>query len=101
MDAVTLDHLIAELRPRLLGRHLRRPRCSRAHAVSFEISGDGQGRLWIDARRPSTGCYRLTREQLASLEGERESLPGRTRSHSSALAASPGTLSTESGLNFL
>src|SRR6266705_13958 len=80
MDAVTLDHLRAEIGPSVVGRHLGRPRIVAPHAVTFEVSNDREGRLWLDAARGTAGLYRVGRDEarrLASLAvGE---APGRTR----------------------
>src|SRR3989442_12163010 len=80
MDAVTLDHLLAELGPSVVGRHLGRPRIVAPHAVTFEVSNDREGRLWLDASRGTAGLYRVGRDEarrLASLAvGE---APGRPR----------------------
>jgi hypothetical protein len=62
VDAVTLDGLLGELRPRLLGRHLGRPRLVGPCALSFEVSGEKAFRLWLDASRASPGVYWLERE---------------------------------------
>jgi hypothetical protein len=52
VDAVTLDGLLGELRPRLAGRHLGRPRLIGSLALSLEVSGEKASRLWLDAARP-------------------------------------------------
>jgi predicted ribosome quality control (RQC) complex YloA/Tae2 family protein len=79
MDAVTLDHVLSELGPRLRGRHLSRPRIVAAHAVAFEVRGKGEQRLWLDAARGTAGVYFLARDKVRRLEGDGDSLPGRTR----------------------
>jgi hypothetical protein len=79
MDAATLDGTIGELQSRLEGRYLRRPRGRAPHAVSFEISGEGDGQLWLDAERGSAGCYLLPRARIEELSVEPRPLPGRTR----------------------
>jgi hypothetical protein len=67
VDAVILDGLLLELRPRLLGRYLSRPRLSGPTALSFEISGD-RARLWLEAGRSTAGLYLLPREDARRLE---------------------------------
>jgi len=80
MDAVTLDHLLAELGPSVVGRHLGRPRIVAPHAVTFELSNDREGRLWLDASRGTAGLYRLGRGEARRLEGlGGGEAPGRTR----------------------
>jgi hypothetical protein len=76
VDAVTLDGLLAELRPRLLGQYLGRIRAAAAHALVAELSrGD---RLWCDASRETPGLYLLNRETARGLADEAEAA-GRTR----------------------
>ncbi|MBI3932854.1 MAG: NFACT family protein [Acidobacteria bacterium] len=80
MDALTLDRLLAELRPALCGRHLGRPRGVGPHAVAFEISGSRDRRLWLDVSRGTAGLYLLSRDEVRALEDtDEESWPGRTR----------------------
>src|SRR5262245_43824480 len=81
MDAVTLDGLLAELRPVLVGRHLSRPRLVSAGAVVFETSGLREHRVWLDAERHTAGIYRLARDEAKSLEalGTGGEAPGRAR----------------------
>ena len=69
MDAVTLDGLIGELRPRLVGRHLTRPRLAGPRAISFEVSGEKSHRLWLDASRATAGPYLLAKDTVRRLEG--------------------------------
>lgn len=80
MDGVTLDGLIAEMSPFVIGRHLGRPRLAGPSAVVFEVSGQKDLRLWLDAGRGTAGPYRLTRKEARELErlaaGE---VSGRTR----------------------
>lgn len=47
----------------LLGRHLARPKAAAAHALVFEVSGDRDRRLWLDAGPGTAGLYLLTREE--------------------------------------
>jgi predicted ribosome quality control (RQC) complex YloA/Tae2 family protein len=68
MDAVTLDGLLGELAPSLVGRHLSRPRLVGAGAIVLETSGARDSRLWLDAERGTAGIYRLTREESKRLE---------------------------------
>ncbi len=81
MDAVTLDGLLAELQPLLVGRHFARPRLVSAGAVAFETSGSREHRVWLDAERHTSGIYRLTREEAKSLEAlsDGREPPGRAR----------------------
>jgi hypothetical protein len=69
MDAVTLDHLLAEIGPLIVGRHLGRPRIVGPHAVAFEVTADRERRLWLDAARGTAGIYRLGRAEARRLEG--------------------------------
>jgi hypothetical protein len=80
MDAVTLDGVVGELAPSLVGRHLSRPRLVGAGAVLLETSGARDTRLWLDAERGTAGLYRLRREEAKRLEalGSGEA-PGRAR----------------------
>jgi NFACT N-terminal and middle domains/NFACT protein RNA binding domain len=68
VDAATLDGLLEELRPRLVGRHLGRSRLSGPAALSFEISGDKTHRLWLDASRLHAGPYFVGKETVRELE---------------------------------
>jgi hypothetical protein len=77
MDAITLDGLLAELTPRLVGRHLTHPRLVGPSAVTFESSASRDHRLWLDAGRGSAGVYWVSRETVGRLADERTS--GRTR----------------------
>ncbi len=81
MDVVTLDGLLAELTPGLVGRHLSRPRLGSSGAVVFETSGSREHRLWLDAERGTGGLYRLAREPAKALEalGGGGEPPGRAR----------------------
>lgn len=62
MDAITLDLLLAETAPHVVGRHLSRPRLVAADAVAFEVSGLRDRWLWLDAGRGSAGAYLIARE---------------------------------------
>jgi predicted ribosome quality control (RQC) complex YloA/Tae2 family protein len=77
VDAITLDHVLAELEPRLVGRHLSRPRLVGSSAVQLETSASRRHRLWLDAGRGSAGVYWVTRETVKRLADERTS--GRSR----------------------
>ena len=82
MDAVTLDGVLGEVSPLLVGRHLTRVRISGPHAVAFEVSGERSAWLWLEAGRECAGLYRLTRDDargLQGLAGGEESAAGRTR----------------------
>ena len=80
MDAVTVDHLLAELGPSIVGRHLGRPRVVGPHAVTFEVSGDRGGVVWLDASRGAAGLYRVERDEARRLQGlGGGEPPGRTR----------------------
>jgi hypothetical protein len=80
MDAVTLDHLLAEIAPLIVGRHLGRPRIVGPHAVAFEVTADRERWLWLDAARGTAGIYRLGRDEARRLEGLASGeAPGRTR----------------------
>ena len=77
MDAVTLDRLLAELRSRLVGRHLSRPHLACSTAVTFETSARRDRRLWLDAGRGTAGLYWVTRETARRLADDTTS--GRSR----------------------
>ena len=62
MDAITLDGLLAEAAPLVVGRHLSRPRLVAADAVAFEVSGLREQWLWLDAGRGTAGAYLVPRE---------------------------------------
>jgi hypothetical protein len=81
VDAVTLDGLLGELRPALVGRHLGRVRVSGPHAVCFEVGGE-RSRLWLEAGRGLAGPYWLERAEtgrLAELDGGEQAAGGRMR----------------------
>lgn len=78
MDALTLDGLLAEVRPLALGRHVTRVRGAEAHGVVLELSGRGDLRLWWDAGRGTAGLYALTRDQTRSAQ-DAAALAGRSR----------------------
>jgi hypothetical protein len=80
LDAVTLDHVLDEVRPLLLGRHLSRPRLVGATALVLESAGVRDRWLWLDAGRGTAGVYlvpRATGRRLA--ESSRRDVPGRAR----------------------
>jgi predicted ribosome quality control (RQC) complex YloA/Tae2 family protein len=78
VDAISLDGLIAELRPALIGRHCRRVRLGAAQALMIDVGGEREARLWIDSGRGSAGVYLLDRAQAA--EAQRDETPsGRAR----------------------
>lgn len=80
MDAITLDRLLAELRPLVSGRHLSRARLVSPRAVAFEVSGYRDRWLWLDASRRAAGLYLVPRELARRLAGTAENeLPGRAR----------------------
>ena len=67
MDAVTLDGLLGELRSRLLGRHLTRPRLAGPKALLFEVSGEKSDRLWLDVARATAGPYLIAKDTVPRL----------------------------------
>jgi predicted ribosome quality control (RQC) complex YloA/Tae2 family protein len=75
VDAITLDGLLAELRPSLVGAFLERPRLVGPHAVAFEVSRERERRLRIDAGRSTAGLLLAPRREL----GEAENVPPRSR----------------------
>jgi NFACT protein RNA binding domain len=75
MDAVTLDHLIVELRPLLLGRRLGRVRTVGAAAVGFELGG--RSLLRLDATPGHAGLYLL--ERSAPVPFTTDEVAGSTR----------------------
>ena len=68
MDAITLDRLLAELRPSLAGAFLQRPRLVGPHAVAFEVSRERKRRLRIDAGRGSAGILLAPRAEALQAE---------------------------------
>jgi hypothetical protein len=64
VDAFTLDSLIAELRPLIVGRHVVRVRAAEAQAVVLEVQAV---RVWLDAGRVAPGLYALGREEARAL----------------------------------
>jgi predicted ribosome quality control (RQC) complex YloA/Tae2 family protein len=82
LDAVILDGTLEELRPALVGRHLSRVRIAGPHAVVFEITGDRDAWLWLEAGRGIAGLYLLDRAEarhLQELTGGEGAAAGRTR----------------------
>ena len=65
MDAITLDRLLLELRPSLIGAFLSRPRLVGPCAVAFEVSRERERRLWIDAGRGTAGILLVPRAEAA------------------------------------
>lgn len=63
-----------------MGRHLGRPRVAAARALVFEVSGERDRRLWIDAGPATAGLYLLTRDEArrASAASD-DAVPGSTR----------------------
>ncbi len=62
MDAISLDHVVAELLPQVVGRHLSRARLVSSDAVAFEVSGTRERWLWLDGGRGTAGVFLLPRE---------------------------------------
>ena len=62
MDAISLDHVLAELRPQLVGRHLSRARLVASDALALEVSGSRELWLWLDAGRGTAGVFLLPRD---------------------------------------
>jgi len=82
LDAVTLDGVLGEVSPLLVGRHLTRVRGAGPHSVAFEVSGERSGWLWLEAGRECAGLYWLTREEargFQALAGGEVAAAGRTR----------------------
>ena len=80
MDAITLDRLIAELAPLVVGRHLSRPRLVARDALAFEVGGARDSWLWLDAGRGTAGVYLVSRALARRLsEGDVAPLPGHAR----------------------
>jgi predicted ribosome quality control (RQC) complex YloA/Tae2 family protein len=75
LDGATLDGVVAELRPRLVGQYLGRVRAAAAHALTVEL---GRERLWCDATRETAGLYLLPRDEARALADE-DAAAGRTR----------------------
>jgi hypothetical protein len=64
MDAVTLDHLLAEAAPSLVGRHVRRVRAAGARALVLELP---RSSLWLDLSHEAAGAYVLDRRETDAL----------------------------------
>jgi hypothetical protein len=80
MDSLTLDHLIAEIEPFVRGRHLGRPHLGGPQAIAFEVSGDRDHWLWLDAAPGSAGLYRLPRKDARGIaRGAEDEAPGHAR----------------------
>ncbi|HXB55747.1 MAG TPA: NFACT RNA binding domain-containing protein [Vicinamibacteria bacterium] len=80
MDSLTLDHVIAELEPFVRGRHLGRPHLGGPHSIAFEVSGDRDHWLWLEAAPGTAGLYRLPRTQARFLaQGAEDEAPGGAR----------------------
>jgi hypothetical protein len=80
MDAISLDHILEEARPFLLGCHLARPRLAGRAAVTFETSAGRDRWLWLDAARRTAGLYLVERETARRLALEAGVAPtGRER----------------------
>jgi hypothetical protein len=71
VDAFSLDGLISELRPLVVGRHVARVRAADAQAVVLEMQGARAPSLWLDAGRAAPGLYALGRAQARALSDER------------------------------
>ena len=65
MDAVTLDGLLGELRPRVVGQHLGHVRAAGTQGLLFELARGG--RLWCSAQRDTAGLYLLDRDTARAL----------------------------------
>jgi hypothetical protein len=78
MDGVSLDGILAELRPRLLKRYVRRVALIAEHLLSIEISGERGTRLLLDAARGTAGLGLVPREIVRSLADE-TSISGKQR----------------------
>ena len=78
MDAFTLDGLLREAAPLVLGRAVVRVRAAEAHAVLLEPPGARDLRLWLDAGRLAPGLYALTREEARAAQDDR-ALAGASR----------------------
>jgi hypothetical protein len=80
MDSQTLDHLIAEMEPLVRGRHLGRPHLGGPQAVAFEVSGDRDHWLWLEAAPGTAGLYRLPRTEARGIaRGAEDEAPGPAR----------------------
>ena len=80
MDAITLDGMLAELRPLVVGRYLSQPRLAGGSAVVFEVRGSRDRRLWLDAGRGTAGVYWLPRDTARALSDQSPlGVPGRSR----------------------
>jgi hypothetical protein len=78
VDAVTLDHLLGEIRPLVVGRYLSRPRLCGASALALETSGLREQCLWLDAGRTTAGIYLVARDGCRGTKDD-SSLPGPAR----------------------
>ncbi|MBN2370686.1 MAG: DUF814 domain-containing protein [Vicinamibacteria bacterium] len=78
MDGFSLDGILAELRPRLLGRYLRRVALIAEHLLSIEISGEREARLLLDTSRGAACISFVLREAVRRLADE-SSVSGKQR----------------------
>src|SRR5688572_18140965 len=78
MDAFTLDGLLREAAPLLVGRQVARVRGAEAQAVLLEPAGARDPRLWLDAGRLAPGLYALSREEARAAHDD-EALAGPAR----------------------
>src|SRR5258708_6901834 len=80
MASLTLDHVIAEIEPWVRGRHLGRPHLGGPQSIAFEVSGDRDHWLWLEAAPGTTGLYRLPRNEARGIaRGAEDEAPGHAR----------------------
>lgn len=67
MDGITLDALIAEARPLVVGRHLGRVTLGGPEAIHLELAGRSRLCVRLDAGRATPGLYLLSRDDARAL----------------------------------
>jgi hypothetical protein len=80
VDGFTLDGLVAELRPLLVGRPLGKPRIVGRDALALAVSTRGEPLLWLEAGRGIAGLYLLSKQRARALAAlVDDAAAGRTR----------------------
>jgi hypothetical protein len=67
MDAISLDLLLTELRPLVVGRHIERVRLRAPQGLGCELSGARGGSLWLEAGRSAPLLALLERAEARAL----------------------------------
>src|SRR5262245_30916710 len=78
MDAVTLDHLLGEILPRVRGSVVRRARAAGSTALLLEVQ---RSVLWLDVGRETSGLYPLDRTAAERLRKAADGPPDARSRH--------------------